>query len=117
MPVLTLYTLDTHSSERVQCLADALVQRLSPRLNVPPELLWVHVTPLAHLQEGLHGTVDTPHLVVTVMANPRPDETVRQAMSDIAETLVEHLKLELHQVWIHWMDLPPARTFANGQVY
>ncbi|UQN08567.1 hypothetical protein [Deinococcus sp. QL22] len=61
--------------------------------------------------------MDTPHLVVTVMANPRPDETVRQAMSDIAGVLVEHLKLDPHQVWIHWTDLPPARTFANGQVY
>ncbi|GGK39517.1 hypothetical protein GCM10008955_36670 [Deinococcus malanensis] len=69
------------------------------------------------MQEGLHGAVSAPHLVVTVLANPRTDETVRQAMTEIAETLTGHLNLGPHQVWIHWTDLPPGRTFANGQVY
>lgn len=60
--------------------------------------------------------VNAPHLVVMILASPRPEETVRQAMTEIAETLADHRNLGAYQVWIHWTDLPPGRTFANGQV-
>lgn len=87
---------------------DTPIWRRSSTLGVAPHLLWVHFAPLSYLQEGLQGTLDAPHLVVTVLANPRPDETVRQAMTEIAQTLNGHLNLSAHQVWIHWSDLPPA---------
>ena len=89
-------------------VSGALIQRLSPTPGVPPHLVCVRFAPLSHVREGLHGTVMAPHLVVTVLANARPDETVRQAMTEIAATLTEQLNLGAHQVWIHWTDLPLA---------
>lgn len=116
MPVITLHTPDLYVPEQVQHLSETLAGRLALTLRVPPHLPWVHFVHLTHVQEGLHGTVDTPHLVVTVLANPRPDEVVHQAMTDIAGTLAEQLHLDPDRSWIHWTDLPPRRTFADGNL-
>ena len=116
MPVITLHVPEIYPADRLQHFTDTLTGRLASILQVATGLLWIQVFMPTFVQEGMHAEMQATHCTVSVLANPRPDDTVNQAMNVIAQEIVSHLGLGLNRVWIHWIDLPTGRTFADGQV-
>ena len=114
MPIVTIQALEPADVRKLDALLSAVVSALSAAIGTTPENVWANFTPMAAVQEG--DSTDDYHPVVTILAQPRPDDAVRKGLEAAAKAVAEGLEVPLEKVWVHWANVEPSRIFADGRV-
>ncbi len=117
MPVVTIQALPPSDPTQIGTLLAGVSSELTTALSTVPSNVWVNFTPMAAVSEG-DGTAENTdyHPIVTVLANPRPEESVQQGLQAVAKAVAAGLKVKLESVWVHWVDLTPGRVFWDGKI-
>ncbi len=117
MPVVTIQALPISDAAQIQSLLADVSSELTAALSTVPSNVWVNFTPMAAVREGdSTGHKADYHPIVTVLANPRPTESVQLGLQAVAKAVAAGLKVKLESVWVHWVDLLPGRVFGDGKV-
>lgn len=123
MPVIHVQALPQADSVEVPAVLTRLVQAVAPIMGVPPERVWATWTPLeaGHYVEGTKAGVNQPHAshppIVRLSAYAgRSPETIRQALTTMADVLCQDLHLESGNVFAHYEEIPAGRIYVSGQV-
>lgn len=117
MPVVTVQALPPDNPSQIDLTLTKVVSELTAALDTAPNNVWVNFIPMAALREGnkIPGRKEY-HAIVTVLANPRPEEVVSQGLQAAARAVASGLGVKLENVWVYWVDLPRGRVFADGEV-
>jgi hypothetical protein len=115
MPIVTINAISADVSARIDTTLERVVTGLAAALGTDTSNVWAQFAPLTAVQEGSHRG-ENYHVVVTVLANPRPDDVVAQGLHAVAAAVISGLGISQDRVWIHWVDLPARRVFASGGV-
>lgn len=117
MPVVTITALPPDDPDRIDATLAGVVSELATALATVPSNVWAHFVPVAALREGgsAPGQLEY-HPIVTVLANPRPDEAVSRGLHAVASAVASGLGIKRENVWVHWVDLPQGRVFGGGEV-
>jgi phenylpyruvate tautomerase PptA (4-oxalocrotonate tautomerase family) len=117
MPIVTVHALPPKERKQIGITLTEVARKLASALNTSPSNVWVHFEPILDFCEG--ETIPSRsnyHPVVTVLANPRPEEAISRGLESIATAIASGLGLDPKNIWIHWVDLPHGRVYADGQV-
>ena len=117
MPIVMIRTHGPIDVDRMEAVSARVSRELAAAIGSVPENVWAHFSPMWGLREGLHAPEpSTYHPVVTVLANPRPEEEIRRGLRAVGEAVAAGIGVRVEQVWVHWVDLPPGRVLAGGEV-
>jgi phenylpyruvate tautomerase PptA (4-oxalocrotonate tautomerase family) len=117
VPIVTIHALPPKEHKQIGALLIEVARKLASALNTPPSNVWVHFEPIVEFCEGeVIPSLSDYHPVIRVLANPRPEEAIRRGLESIAEAVASGLGLDRKNIWIHWVDLPPGRVYADGEV-
>jgi hypothetical protein len=117
MPIVTIHALPPKESKQIGTTLIEVAKKLASALNTSSSHVWVHFEPVVDFCEG--ETIPSQsdyHPVVTVLANPRSEEAISRGLESIATAVASGLGLDRKNIWIHWIDLPHGRVYADGQV-
>jgi phenylpyruvate tautomerase PptA (4-oxalocrotonate tautomerase family) len=117
MPIVKILALPPKDSNQIDDILTEVARKLAAALDTTPNNVWVHFVPLTHFCEGESVPAESVyHPVITVLANPRPEELIKRGLQAVATAVAAGLELPLENIWIHWVDLPPGRVYADGKV-
>jgi len=96
-------------------LLEAIRVRLADSLQGSPANVWAQWAPPSAVSDGW---TEEPgyRVIVTIMADPRPEELVARGLSAVGEAVAEQLGIPTTSVWVHWQDLPPKTKWTGGVV-
>lgn len=117
MPIVNISALPPDNLSQIRTTLAKVVSELAVALDTVPSNIWVNFIPMTTLQEG--ETIPDYleyHPVISVLANPRPNEVIHKGMQVLATTIADGLGLKRDKIWIYWQDLPPGRVLADGEV-
>lgn len=113
MPVVTIQALLPEDQDQIDRTLNKVVHDLAKAIDTVPSNVWANFSPMTAVQEGDH---DQYHPIITVLANPRPEESIRKGLTAVAGAVAAGLGVKKEKVWIRWVDLPPGRVFSDGEV-
>jgi phenylpyruvate tautomerase PptA (4-oxalocrotonate tautomerase family) len=113
MPVVTIQALNPKDEAKIDTTLAKVVNDLAAAIGTVPTNIWANFTPMAAVREG---DLKDYHTIITVLANPRPEESIRKGLKAVADAVSTGLGVKMEKVWIRWVDLPPGRVFADGVV-
>lgn len=113
MPVVTIQALPPKDQEQITRTLDKVVHDLAKAIDTVPSNIWANFSPMAAVKEG--DLLDY-HPIITVLANPRPEDSIRKGLAAVAGAVACGLGVKKEKVWVRWVDLPPGRAFADGEV-
>jgi phenylpyruvate tautomerase PptA (4-oxalocrotonate tautomerase family) len=117
MPIVTIHALLPAERQQIGTMLTEVARSLASALNTPPSNVWVHFEPIVAFCEGEAVPSQSDyHPVVTVLANPRPEEAINRGLESIATAVADGLGLNRKHIWIHWTDLPHGRVYADGKI-
>ncbi len=113
MPVVTIQALPPENKDQIDRLLDKVVHDLAKAIDTVPSNVWANFCPMAAVKEG---DLADYHPIITVLANPRPEDSIRKGLNAVAGAVAAGLGFKKEKVWIHWIDLPAGRVCADGEV-
>lgn len=123
MPVIHVQALPQPDSVQVTDVLGSLVQAVAPILGVAPENVgatWTLLEPgfyVAGTRAGIHQPSSSHPPIVRLSAYAgRSPETVRQALTAIADILCRALGLEAGNVFAHYDEIPAGHLYVSGRI-
>ncbi len=117
MPIVTIHALPPEEHKQIGTMLTEVARSLASVLNTPPSNVWVHFEPIVDFCEGEAVPSQSDyHPIVTVLANPRPEEAISRGLESIAIAVANGLGIGRKNIWIHWTDLPHGRVYADGKI-
>ena len=114
MPVVTIQALPD-SSVKIDAILGGVVKSLAAAIETTTDNVWANFTPMVAVSEGETAERKRAyHIIVTVLASPRPEEHVQLGLAAIAKVVADGFGVPPARVWAHWVVLDPKRVFAGG---
>ena len=115
MPAVTVHAPVPADQETIsRCLA-AITERLAAALQQEPSTVRAHWVPTVDPGGPTGRTPDGAMLVIRARAG-RHGGVIQQGLRAAAEATAESLSCPLANVWVHWEEFRPGRSFAGGGI-
>jgi len=117
MPIVTINAVAPSNLASIRNSLIKVARVLAAALDTSPDHVWVYFLPISELCEGEKVPSQKEyHPVVNVLANPRPEDAIQRGLEAIASVIASEFSVDKRNVWIHWIDLPVGRVYAEGTV-